>query len=160
MFSGNAEGIRIMGSREIIRQTLLRQDMMQGLNPALNHLLSTQPLFQPAPKSRILDIQGGVLKIRTIPYRIPLLGFGGISYPGEHWDDLSLELRLLLASNPGAVVAAFKKAKFEIPKAILRAIREFKQSARGNGGLDAAIKAILRPIKFIPKSLHPIDSVA
>lgn len=160
MFSSNAEGIKVMDSQEIMRQTILRHVMMQRLNPALNHLHSIQPLLQPAPKSRILDIQAGVLTVRTVPYRHPLLGLGGVSYPGEHWDDLSLEMRLLLASNPGAVIAAFKKAKFEIPKAILRALREFRQSVRRSGSLEAAIKAILRPLKFIPKSLHPIDSVA
>lgn len=132
-----------------------------GLNDSI-------PAIDPTPRFRVNLSTSHGFKIDVVPANQAVYRFAdnqavGDSQVGCHfqsWDDLSQELRLLVFNHFHAVLLALKDAGYELPKELLRALREFVQAGYRNSLFEAYIKPLILPLKLVPKSLHPVESIA
>lgn len=126
------------------------------------------PAIDPAPRFRVALSDSHGVKIHFDPSRHAIYKFADshVARDGQgedlfqSWDDLSQELRLLVFNHIHAVLSALKEAGYELPKELLRALREVVRAGHGSGFFEAHIKPLILPLKLVPKSLHPIESIA
>lgn len=129
---------------------LLRQRMMQETNPFVLELVTARSDSSFAFRQAVFK---GIFHNHATITNICKRSDGSS-------DDLAQEVFLLLVKRRQRILAAIKKAGYEIPADILRTIQEFQRAVYGSGFFDATIKTLFLPLRLIPKSLHPNEIAA